>query len=68
MLRVVAEPGGAATLAALVSRRYEPKPNERVGILVCGGNTSAVDFSRGLGKQEERRNASLSNPSAANSH
>jgi threonine dehydratase len=46
VLRVAAEPGGAAALAALLSRRYQPKPGERVGVLVCGGNTSAVDFGR----------------------
>jgi threonine dehydratase len=46
VLRVAAEPGGAAALAALLSRRYQPKPEERVGVLVCGGNTSAVDFQR----------------------
>lgn len=45
-LRVVAEPGGAAALAALLSRRYAPRPGERVGVLVSGGNTVAVDFSR----------------------
>jgi threonine dehydratase len=45
-LRVVAEPGGAAALAALLSGRYVPRPRERVGVLVCGGNTTAVDFSR----------------------
>jgi threonine dehydratase len=44
VLRVVAEPGGAAALAALLSHRYQPKRGERIGILVCGGNTSAVDF------------------------
>lgn len=44
VLRVVAEPGGAAALAALLSRRYEPRVGERVGVLVCGGNTTAVDF------------------------
>jgi len=44
ILRVAAEPGGVAALAALLSGRYEPKPGERVGVLVCGGNTSAVDF------------------------
>ena len=44
VLRVVAEPGGAAALAALLTRRYRPKPGERVGVLVCGGNTTAVDF------------------------
>jgi threonine dehydratase len=44
-LRVAAEPGGAAALAALLSRRYEPVQGERVGVLVCGGNTTAVDFT-----------------------
>ena len=46
VLRVVAEPGGAAAFAALLSGRYKPQPGERVGILVCGGNTTAVDFAR----------------------
>jgi threonine dehydratase len=44
MLRVVAEPGGAAALAALTSRQYVPAPEERVGVLICGGNTAVVDF------------------------
>jgi threonine dehydratase len=43
-LRVVAEPGGAAALAALISRRYIAAPNERVAVLICGGNTTAVNF------------------------
>jgi threonine dehydratase len=51
VLRLVAEPGGAAAFAALLSRRYQPKPGERVGVLVCGGNTSAVDFTRGISTQ-----------------
>ncbi len=46
VLRVAAEPGGAAAFAALLSRRYEPTEGERVGVLVCGGNTTAVDFTR----------------------
>jgi threonine dehydratase len=46
VLRVAAEPGGAAALAALLTGRYQPKPGERVGILVCGGNTSAVDLGK----------------------
>jgi threonine dehydratase len=46
VLRVVAEPGGAAAFAALLSRRYQPNLGERVGILVCGGNTTAVDFKK----------------------
>src|SRR6267154_764969 len=45
-LRVVAEPGGAAALAALSSHRYLPAANERVAVLICGGNTTAVDFER----------------------
>jgi len=43
-LRIVAEPGGAAAFAALTSRRYIPQPNERIGVVICGGNTTAVDF------------------------
>jgi threonine dehydratase len=43
-LRIVAEPGGATALAALVAGAYVPAPGERVGVLVCGGNTTAVDF------------------------
>jgi threonine dehydratase len=46
VLRVATEPGGAAAFAALLSRRYEPASAERVGVLVCGGNTIAVDFAR----------------------
>jgi threonine dehydratase len=45
-LRIVAEPGGAAAMAALISRRYVPGASERVGVLICGGNTTAVDFDR----------------------
>ena len=45
-LRIAAEPGGAAAVSALLSKRYVPKPGERVGVLVCGGNTDAVDFDR----------------------
>ena len=44
-VRVVAEPGGAAALAALLSGRYVPAPGERVGVVVCGGNSEAVDFA-----------------------
>jgi len=45
-IRVVAEPGGAAAFAALLSRRYRPDPGEHVGVVVSGGNTVAVDFDR----------------------
>jgi threonine dehydratase len=43
-LRVVAEPGGAAAFAALLSGAYRPAHAERVGVLVCGANTTAVDL------------------------
>jgi threonine dehydratase len=45
-LRIVAEPGGAAAFAALLSGRYVCRPGERVGVVASGGNTVAVDFSR----------------------
>jgi threonine dehydratase len=45
-LRLVAEPGGAAALAALLTKAYAPAAGERVGVLICGGNTTAVDFAR----------------------
>jgi threonine dehydratase len=44
VLRVVAEPGGAAAFAVLLSRGYRAHAGERVGVLICGGNTTAVDF------------------------
>ncbi|HEX4241158.1 MAG TPA: threonine/serine dehydratase [Steroidobacteraceae bacterium] len=39
-LRIVSEPGGAAAFAALLDGRYRPSPNERVGVVLCGANTS----------------------------
>jgi threonine dehydratase len=45
-IRIVAEPGAAAAFAALISARYQPRAGERVGVLVSGGNTVAVDFDR----------------------
>ena len=43
-LRVVTEPGGAAAFAALLAGAYRPVAGERVGVLVCGANTTAVDL------------------------
>jgi threonine dehydratase len=43
-LRIVAEPGGAAAFSALLSGAYKPAPHERVGVVVSGGNTGAVQF------------------------
>jgi threonine dehydratase len=43
-LRLVTEPGGAAAFAALLTGRYRPSPGERVAVLLCGANTTAVNF------------------------
>jgi threonine dehydratase len=43
-LRVAAEPGGAAAFVPLLTGLYRPKTDERVVVLVCGGNTTAVNF------------------------
>ena len=43
-LRIVAEPGAAAALAALLSGRYVPATDERVVVVISGGNTDAVHF------------------------
>jgi threonine dehydratase len=43
-LRIAAEPGGATSLAAVLSRRFEPAPGSRIAIVISGGNTSAVSF------------------------
>ena len=45
-LRIVAEPGGCAAFAAVQCGAYSVSGGERVGIVVSGGNTTAVDFSR----------------------
>ena len=38
-VRLIAEPGGAAALAAITSGAYRPEPGERVAVVVCGANT-----------------------------
>jgi threonine dehydratase len=45
-LRVVAEPGGAAAFSAMLSGAYKPEIGERVGVIISGGNTTAVNFDR----------------------
>jgi threonine dehydratase len=37
--RLIAEPGGATAIAALLSGVFVPPEGARVGVLVCGGNT-----------------------------
>lgn len=41
-LRLVAEPGGATALAALLCGAYKPDPFERVGVVICGANTDTL--------------------------
>jgi threonine dehydratase len=43
-LRLVAEPGGCAALAALTTGGYSPEPGERVAVVISGANTTAVSF------------------------
>jgi len=44
--RIVAEPGGAAAFSALLSDVYRPAAGERVGVVISGGNSAAVDFEK----------------------
>jgi threonine dehydratase len=41
---IVAEPGGAAAFAAVLAKRYETRPGERVRVVISGANTAAVEF------------------------
>jgi threonine dehydratase len=41
--RVIAEPGGATAVAALIAGAYVPQPEERVAVIVCGANTDPAD-------------------------
>jgi len=43
-LRLVVEPGGAAAFALLTSGKYVPAYAERIAVILCGGNTNAVNF------------------------
>ena len=42
-LRVFAEPGGTAALAAVRSGAYVPPEGERLVVLVCGANGDPID-------------------------
>ena len=44
-LRVAAEPGGVASLAALLSGRFVAPHGARIALVISGGNTSAVQFT-----------------------
>jgi threonine dehydratase len=45
---IIAEPGGAAAYAALLSGAYRPAPGERVGVLLCGGNADLEKLASDL--------------------
>ena len=45
-LRLLVEPAGATALAALMSGVYVPEPDERVAVLVCGGNIAPDPLQR----------------------
>lgn len=38
-LRIIAEPGGATAFAALLAGTYQAREDERIAVVVCGGNT-----------------------------
>ena len=46
VLRLVAEPGGAAALSAVLCGAYQARPGEKLGVIISGGNTTAVDFDQ----------------------
>ncbi len=45
VLRLAVEPGGATALAALTSGVLAATPGQRIGVLLCGSNTDAVQFA-----------------------
>ena len=42
--KVLPEPGAAAPLAALLTGAYVPEPDERVGLVICGGNADPASL------------------------
>ncbi len=45
-LRIIAEPGGATAFSALLSGAYKVAGGERVGVVICGGNTDPTLFGK----------------------
>ncbi len=56
-VRIFAEPGGAAALAALLSGWYVPEPDEHVVVVVCGanGDLEAIADEAGTTRARDRR-------------
>ncbi len=44
-MRLIAEPGGATALSALLSGAWTPPPGARVGVLVCGANADPAKIA-----------------------
>jgi threonine dehydratase len=44
-LRLAVEAGGATALAALISGAYKPRPGERIGVVICGGNADLAHLA-----------------------
>ena len=38
--RIAVEPAAAVPIAALISGRYQPQANEKIGVVICGGNAN----------------------------
>lgn len=53
-MKLVAEPGGAAAVAALVAGRLETEPEDRIGVILSGGNIGAARFAELVGARGER--------------
>jgi threo-3-hydroxy-L-aspartate ammonia-lyase len=49
-MKLVAEPGGAAGIAALLAGRIRLEPDDRVGVLLSGGNVGAGRFAELVGQ------------------
>lgn len=45
-VQLVTEPGGATAFAALLAGAYLPAPSERVGVVICGANTTFDAFGK----------------------
>jgi threonine dehydratase len=48
-MKLVAEPGGAAGVAALLAGKIATEPNATIGVIVSGGNIGADRFAQLLG-------------------
>jgi threo-3-hydroxy-L-aspartate ammonia-lyase len=53
-LKVVAEPSGACTLAALLAGKVDVPAGARVGLILSGGNVSAARFAELLAQSSKR--------------